>query len=346
MIKQQNEAQQFQTIKKDYDNSFVKAMLERGNQALKVGEWKKADSFYNKVLKTDEKCAEAYLGKYLTSVQKTDLHDCIKGTTDINTVKNNDLLKKAYQHAAGDTKNLIERFYSEVEKKNNDKKPKKKSGIVVAVVAAVTVGIGIVATFGSKMIKPKLEDARVSDVISFGTYEQDNNISNGPETLEWIVLDEKDGELLLISKYAIECMPYNNKYESISWEECTLRSWLNKEFMDAFSDQEIACIVDTKNTDTDKDTVDRIFLLSTSEAKNKDYFESDGARQCQPTAYAKAKNCYTSDNDNCIWWLRSPGRKNYDVAQVFSDGSILEYGNRIDIEYYTVRPAMWINPNT
>lgn len=51
---------------------------------------------------------------------------------------------------------------------------------------------------------------------------------------------------------------------------------------------------------------DRVFLLSITEANN--YFKSDSARQCKPTAYAKAQGVWTNtDNGNCWWLLRSPG---------------------------------------
>ena len=40
--------------------------------------------------------------------------------------------------------------------------------------------------------------------VTFGTYEQDGNASNGAEPIEWYVLDEKDGKKLLVSKYILD----------------------------------------------------------------------------------------------------------------------------------------------
>lgn len=351
MTKQENETEHSKSTKLNPENSFVTAMLERGNESLKVGEWKKADSFYNKVLEADEKCAEAYLGKYFASVQKKNLHDCIKENIDIGALKDNEFLKKAYQYAAGDTKTIIESFYSEVKKKKNDNKPKKKkkSGIAVAVVAVVVVSI--VAAMGNNIFKLKMKNMRVGDVITFGTYEQDNSISNGPEAIEWIVLDEKDGKLLLCSKNALDCKPYNWVSKNTTWEECSLRSWLNTKFMDAFTDEEETHILKTKvtadknpqyDTNPGNDTEDKVFLLSIDEAEK--YFSSNEARQCKVTKYTKSNHAWTDPKGNCWWWLRSPGYNDNIAAGVYSDGSVYDYGYFVYNVEIAVRPAMWINP--
>ena len=47
---------------------------------------------------------------------------------------------------------------------------------------------------------PRFASVAVGDLITFGTYEQDNNPDNGPEPIEWVVLDVKDHKALVISK--------------------------------------------------------------------------------------------------------------------------------------------------
>ena len=77
------------------------------------------------------------------------------------------------------------------------------------------------------------------DIITFGRYEQDGNTVNDPEAIEWQVLEVEDGHALLISKYALDEKKYNEKYENVTWETCTLRAWLNGEFYNsAFSSEE------------------------------------------------------------------------------------------------------------
>ena len=48
------------------------------------------------------------------------------------------------------------------------------------------------------------------DVITMGTYEQDGNTKNGAEPIEWMILDEKDDRLLVISVKALETMVYDD----------------------------------------------------------------------------------------------------------------------------------------
>ena len=195
-------------------------------------------------------------------------------------------------------------------------------------------------------------DVQVGDYVFFGSYEQDNNTSNGKEEIEWLVLDVEDGKALVISKYALDCQPYNTLYTNVTWETCTLRNWLNGTFYNsAFSSGEKSNIVtsylsaeDNYGTDAGNSTNDKIFLLSISEAKK--YFSLNSARQCKPTAYAKAQGTSTSGfYGNCLWWLRSPGYYQYDASYVLSDGFVDDRGFGDSVYYgnYGVRPALWIN---
>ena len=74
-------------------------------------------------------------------------------------------------------------------------------------------------------------DKKVGHYVSFGKYEQDNNTSNGKEKIEWLVLEVKDGKALVISKYALDCKPYNTSSTNVTWETCSLRNWLNNDFI-------------------------------------------------------------------------------------------------------------------
>ena len=198
-----------------------------------------------------------------------------------------------------------------------------------------------------------LKSAKVGSVVWFGHYEQDNNTSNGKEEIEWIVLDKQGTKLLLISRYALDCQPYNpyNKdYQNVTWETCTLRPWLNGTFLNAaFSAAEQKKIVQTtvQNPDNSRyktnggnDTQDRVFLLSIDEANK--YFSSDDARACAGTAYAYAQGAYKANNGNCCWWLRSAG--DLLVAPfVDNDGNVHDYGISVSDDWSAVRPAFWID---
>ena len=124
------------------------------------------------------------------------------------------------------------------------------------------------------------EDERIpetGDHIFFGHYEQDNDLTNGPEPIEWIVLDVKDGKAMLLSKYILDAKPFNEKLNDHVWGTSSIRKWLNDEFMnDAFTDDEQAAIIVTKVDNRTfqnenwyngaDDTLDLVFLLSYFEA--------------------------------------------------------------------------------
>lgn len=197
-----------------------------------------------------------------------------------------------------------------------------------------------------------LSKASVGDNIFFGSYEQDGDTSNGKEDIEWLVLAKENKKILVISKYALDCQPYNSSYTHTTWEECSLRAWMNDDFLNnAFSAYEQSKIVTTNvsadknpkySTDPGNATTDKIFLLSVKEAEK--YFSSDSARQCKPTEYAIANGTYVNDNNgDCWWWLRSPGHNQYYAAFVYNVGSVGCHGDDVDGDLVCVRPALWID---
>ena len=208
-------------------------------------------------------------------------------------------------------------------------------------------------------IKPEyqkilLARAEVGSYVSFGSYEQDNDTTNGKEDIEWLVLAKEDNKILVISKYALDCQQYNTSFTSVTWETCSLRKWLNGTFINnAFSSGEQSMIQTTtvtadKNpsysTSPGNNTTDKVFLLSITEVNQ--YFSSDSARQCQGcqgTAYCYAQGTYKGSNGNCWWWLRSPGYDSLDAAGVDDDGSVDFSGFDVDYVDDAVRPALWIN---
>ena len=197
----------------------------------------------------------------------------------------------------------------------------------------------------------KLKSAKVGDNVFIGLYEQDNK-SNGKEYIEWIVLDKKDGKLLLISKSILDCKRYNSSDTDVTWETCTLRQWLNNDFINTtFSTKELSSIstttvsTDTPNWNTrpGNPTNDKIFLLSLTEANT--YFSSDNARRCKPTAYATAQGTNVDYQDGgCYWWwTRTPGIYQSKVQCVQDNGSAGGFGISAYEYQIGVRPAMWID---
>lgn len=75
-----------------------------------------------------------------------------------------------------------------------------------------------------------LSSASVGQIVYLGRYEQDGNIDNGKEPLRWIVLENDNNQVVLISYFILEAMAYNNEDARVTWETCSLRTWLNDEF--------------------------------------------------------------------------------------------------------------------
>ena len=213
------------------------------------------------------------------------------------------------------------------------------------------------------------------DYITFGKYEQDNNESNGKEDIEWIVLKKDGNKLYLLSKYALDNLPYDKNYSYRSWEESTLRKWLNEDFLNvAFDEKEKKAILikSYNNRLIDDDgvvkcenpaTEDKISILDIEEAE--EFFglidddEESRFHNRKLTAYAteylKAKDRMWVYNlgdwyDGCVrWWLRTLRGEDYWVLEknscmawtIYFDGSAHMYS--LFTEDIGVRPAMWID---
>ena len=203
-----------------------------------------------------------------------------------------------------------------------------------------------------EIIKAHPSVAQVGDVIYFGNYEQDNNISNGKEEIEWIVLEkDENGKMLVVSKYALDCRFYHSSAKKVTWENCDLRAWLNKDFMStAFTASEksnikVTTVENTGNSEHkvegSNSTKDYVFLLSIEESKR--YFPKTVDRICKSTAYAESLGSdFDGITDYCRWWLRSPGSSLYNAASVKVDGFVLNMGSPVSVDKAFIRPAMWV----
>ena len=261
---------------------------------------------------------------------------------------------------------VVENTSAETNKQSTEKTARQQISFtmnknIIGVAAAVVVLLIVI--FAVSGIQKKdiniIRKASIGDYVTFGTYEQDNDESNGAEEIEWKVLDKKDGKVLLLSKYALDCKLYNEEYVDVTWETCTLRSWLNEDFYKtAFTSAEQKYIAETYvinddnpdcGTDGGNNTYDKMFLLSIEEVTT--YFADpdveDPTRRVQVTEYAKAQGGWSSTSDeyygNGYWWLRSPGDDGNDAALVDSCGFVGRYGNHVDTIDNVVRPALWVD---
>lgn len=192
---------------------------------------------------------------------------------------------------------------------------------------------------------------QTGDYITFGCYEQDNDLSNGQEPVEWRVLAVEGDEALLISRYSLDAKPYNEKGGRASWVKSSLRAWLNAEFYDAvFSEEEKQCIL-TKEIVNWKETptADPVFLLENDQAKK--LFADHADRQTLPTDYAIAQGAYLSKKygpGNSQWWLRTISwESRARAAYVAASGGVMTCGGNsfgvVSNSKLAVRPAIYVS---
>ncbi len=192
------------------------------------------------------------------------------------------------------------------------------------------------------------DSAKPGDVLLFGHCEQDNNGANGQEPIRWIILSMEGGRALLVSERNLDSRPYHTAEESVTWEGCALRKWLNGDFLNAaFTAGERDAILRTQVANEDNPvygtpggsgTTDKVFLLSLDEAEG---LLNDAFRKARNTAWAEAQG--TDDKGGFgFWWLRSPGDGPSCAALVSCEGFVDNEGDVVDLYGYAVRPALYI----
>ena len=156
-------------------------------------------------------------------------------------------------------------------------------------------------------------------------------IYNGPAVfgayagspIEWSILDVSGGHMLLISREIVAERQYHETDDMrTSWKGCTLRKWLNGDFISSAFDREERAMIDS--VETDAGCEDRVFLLSRQEVTDPDLFKDDDARK-----------------GGGMYWLRSlPGYG--DMADAVSISGFITRAdkNKGDVG---VRPVIWVD---
>ena len=178
------------------------------------------------------------------------------------------------------------------------------------------------------------------------------------------MLEIKDGKALIISEYLLDRYVYNIEMADVTWENSSLRKWLNGTFYDsAFSENEKGLIqtVTVKNTDNPlygtpggNDTEDNVFCLSLEEVQI--YFRDADDRMTALTDYTVSRGASVCEDkvlENGMstgwWWLRTPASSANRAAEVDCYGNIDTVKNADGVdgcyvfsEGICVRPAVWI----
>ena len=170
-----------------------------------------------------------------------------------------------------------------------------------------------------------LLEYEVGNTVQFGNY-------NGAP-IRWRVLDQRGKLRMLFAEEILTERAYNDEITDTSWKECTLRKWLNHEFLnEAFTPKERAAVVSgmVRNPRSAKwytsggfDSMDKVFAL------NQDEFDK-----------------YLTDPADRVkgrwWWLRSPGSNLMSAVAVYDDGTAYDIGIHVHYTEGGVRPALWV----
>lgn len=147
---------------------------------------------------------------------------------------------------------------------------------------------------------------------------------------KWLIVEKEGDKVLLVKSEPINGYAYNDENKKITWENCSLRAYLNSDFIeetfyekmsDKIMDTEVIALDNEKyKTKGGKNTTDKVFLLNPKQA----------------TEYKDILDNYSRD-----WWLCSPGNSQ-NTAQYVSYGEIMDYGYEVSNANIYIRPAMWI----
>lgn len=187
------------------------------------------------------------------------------------------------------------------------------------------------------------------------------------QPIKWRVLDVSGDEALLLADQVLDCRKYHERYENVTWETSTLRTFLNDEFYQTvFSKDEQNAIVDSAlenanntfyRTNGGNDTMDKVFILSSAELTRStgeeygfaNYYDCyDEARLAQSSTYAKAMGLFLGEvNDErgdfrgyCDWWVRMPGQGPRNTVICWYVGYVEYEGQYAEYDKAGVRPAL------
>ena len=154
--------------------------------------------------------------------------------------------------------------------------------------------------------------SEINDEVIIGEYEQDNNMENGKEPIDWIVINKENDKYILISKYVLDVKKYGyeEKYDQLVY-------WIKSNFAETSFNEDILKII--------KD----VKLLSSSDVNNavnsgfNTYYLKSSL-----TNYASSKKIYKIYTNEWIytWWLEDKNEYS-DAKQYYTNTDTPYYSN-------------------
>lgn len=109
---------------------------------------------------------------------------------------------------------------------------KKKTPIFVGVAVVIVAFVLNVVFFVTLVLnKDSFKGAQEGDVVKFGSYEQDGNVSNGKEPIEWRVLEVDGDRAYVVSEKGLDAHAFNEDVDDGNdWNSSDFKAWLEEDF--------------------------------------------------------------------------------------------------------------------
>ncbi len=172
--------------------------------------------------------------------------------------------------------------------------------------------------------------------IYFGNYEQDNDIQTKEEPILWRVVNKTDNQLVLVSDQSLDMKPFHNDTEDVSWEDCSLRAWLNGYNNNPWKDSflERAFPDNARSFLQPDDRGDYVSILSVEEINE---YITGARRVAINTEYVRNKGSIDY-NGYSMWWTRTMAETS--DKRMLCAGAVDYVGRSADNERYAVRPVI------
>ena len=195
--------------------------------------------------------------------------------------------------------------------------------------------------------------------LYFGNYYQSDKTGKKKDPIQWRILSVQGSTAYLISDKNLDTQPYNNTATDTTWENSSIRKWLNGKFLnEAFTKQEQQAIISNTvskesnaffKTAGGNQTTDKVLLPSLSDMQNAAYgFNTEiqinnNARKALNTDYLASKTGMNSSPKGDCYWLRTPGYLPTHATRMNENGYGDIYGMAVSSTRYAVRPVIRLN---
>lgn len=271
-------------------------------------------------------------------------------------------------------------------------KQKKFIAILTTLAMLLSLGSGVtmlqkVQAAGYNLTNPTIGKNGVTtwDCVYFGNYWQEDTNGDGvaddkdeKQPIKWRVLSVDGDDAFLLADQNLDAKQYNTSFTDVTWETCTLRSWLNgyeascnvknidyssDNFIDtAFTKAEKRVILQTNvvneadpkyGTKGGNDTKDQVYLLSIAEASNTTYGFDSTFDISSKTRFSK-NTAYTAymaggKNRGLTCWLRSLGDGRVDPSRLWFASEVSRRDGHgycttpVNLPDGVVRPVLHLN---